>query len=277
MPSSPNQPVFVDGPLAETTSDPLVDSSASGVKAAPLNPVNAGMSGTPALVINPNNTVSPVSAPFEELPLPKKPLTRANSIPGAVVGSVLGAITSVLIHNPITCFVSSLRAAEWKQWGPMNIFRVLASPIVNPLLAVVDGLVEGGAMGFRGGMGEATRVPAEVWNKAPFSIEGKPITDQAQEREMDSLMNRTRLPVVVVHSDSFSMRAHSAEVGHHEATTKFGRFFQLSARLETSSEKQMKAALAKKQMGLPSFDDPHLAEKHRSDGGDHPPQFIGKD
>jgi GTPase SAR1 family protein len=177
------------------------------------------------------NEFTALSLHSESAPQPKssapapQPKSSANSIFGAITGGFLGALTSLLVHNPLFCLYGSLEKSEWKQWGALNVVRVLISPIVNPIAAVIDGLMEGGAMGYRGGVREAVKVPGEVLVKAPFFAD----TSKTTVEMKDGTGQQAPLVVQVSKDKVFS---------HQESATTFGRFFQLPSKFQTSSEKR---------------------------------------
>ena len=92
-----------------------------------------------------------------------------DKLTGVVVGPVLGALSALFIHNPITCFIGALDVSHWKRWGiPLNMCRILISPIVFPVMALLDHIKDGFKLGFKYGFVAALQVPEKAWRCAPY-------------------------------------------------------------------------------------------------------------
>ena len=89
---------------------------------------------------------------------------------GSVIGAVLGGVSSLLIHNPVTCFLESLRATEFSFWSWRNLVRPFLA-VVDTLAATADGIVEGGKVGWKEGFVAGVCVPSDVWQENPFSTQ----------------------------------------------------------------------------------------------------------
>ena len=86
-----------------------------------------------------------------------------------LVGAVLGTLMALFIYNPVTCFIGALDVSLWQRYGIIaNLFRILMSPIVFPVVALFRHFTTGGARGFKHGFVAALGVVPTAWNRSPY-------------------------------------------------------------------------------------------------------------
>ena len=92
-----------------------------------------------------------------------------SKVAGTIVGPVLGILSALFIHNPVTCFLGALDYSHWQRYGIIkNLFRIIISPVVFPVIALLDHIKDGAKVGYKHGLVQALQVPYKAWQHAPY-------------------------------------------------------------------------------------------------------------